>query len=402
MRQLFNALVFLVVFLLGCQSNNSKVPLNGPKRSVTNIKRGTLEFYVDAFTIAACKSNGQYNIAMLVRLANNTNDTIAVPSSKQAIFNDGIGTFPSYIEGTLYGQKVRFRQMGGDEQIPPHGDIMLELFLDNFRPVPQSIYMIEDVICCDSIRSMSLDYVYKPSESDKLNTCRYIHFNAMQNAAFAVAPSDLAFLHITQNLRAIPELFEGSANHEGQANIMCEKGNWGCADNGMLDCHVGKVFVSAQKQHGRYNLAMSTVIWNNSTDTVWLPMRKDEIYQETVKPNVFYVNAVLLDRTAQIGMWPRTNYIPPYDKVRVVLFLENFDVAKGKCSNEKTIYENSMRNISLKYYYHPLSMDDPCMCKGIRFHVGHRTRLVVVPSNLGCGEIPLSCQKVYKGEPIDY
>lgn len=199
------------------------MPLNGPKRSVTNIKRGTLEFYVDAFTIAACKSNGQYNIAMLVRLANNTNDTIAVPSSKQAIFNDGIGTFPSYIEGTLYGQKVRFRQMGGDEQIPPHGDIMLELFLDNFRPVPQSIYMIEDVICCDSIRSMSLDYVYKPSESDKLNTCRYIHFNAMQNAAFAVAPSDLAFLHITQNLRAIPELFEGSANHEGQANIMCER-----------------------------------------------------------------------------------------------------------------------------------------------------------------------------------
>ena len=52
MRQLFNALVFLVVFLLGCQSNNSKVPLNGPKRSVTNIKRGTLEFYVDVFTIA--------------------------------------------------------------------------------------------------------------------------------------------------------------------------------------------------------------------------------------------------------------------------------------------------------------------------------------------------------------
>lgn len=50
----------------------------------------------------------------------------------------------------------------------------------------------------------------------------------------------------------------------------------------------------------------------------------------------------------------------------------------------------------------PLSMDDPRMCKGIRFHVGHRTRLVVVPSNLGCGEIPLSCQKVYKGEPIDY
>lgn len=89
-------------------------------------------------------------------------------------------------------------------------------------------------------------------------------------------------------------------------------------------------------------------------------------------------------------------------KVRVVLFLENFDVAKGKCSNEKTIYENSLRNISLKYHYHPLSMDDPRMCKGIRFHVGHRTRLVVVPSNLGCGEIPLSCQKVYKGEPIDY
>lgn len=295
MRQLFNALVFLVVFLLGCQSNNSKVPLNGPKRSVTNIKRGTLEFYVDAFTIAACKSNGQYNIAMLVRLANNTNDTIVVPSSKQAIFNDGICTFPSYIEGTLYGQKVRFRQMGGDEQIPPHGDIMLELFLDNFRPVPQSIYMIEDVICCDSIRSMSLDYVYKPSESDKLKTCRYIHFNAMQNAAFAVAPSDLAFLHITQNLKTIPELFEGSANQEGQASIMS---NWACADKGMLDCHVGKVFVSAQKQHGFYNLAMSTVIWNNSTDTVWLPTRKDEIYQEAVKTNVFYVNAVLLDRTA--------------------------------------------------------------------------------------------------------
>lgn len=349
MRQLFNALVFLVVFLLGCQSNNSKVSLYGPKRSVTNFQRGTLEFYVDAFTIAACKSNGQYNIAMLVRLANNTNDTIVVPSSKQAIFNDDICTFPSYIEGTLYGQKVRFRQMGGDEQIPPHSDKMLELFLDNFRPVPQSVYMIEDVICCDSIRSMSLDYVYKPSVSDKLKTCRYIHFNAMQNAAFAVVPSNLAFLHITQNLKTIPELFEGSANQEGQASIMS---NWACADKGMLDCYVGKVFVSAQKQHEFYNLAMSTVIWNNSTDTVWLPMCKDEIYQEAVKPNVFYVNAVLLDRTAQIGMWPRTNYIPPYDKVRVVLFLENFDVAKGKCSNEKTIYENSLRNISLKYYYH--------------------------------------------------
>ncbi len=399
MRQLFNALVFLVVFLLGCQSNNSKVSLNGPKRSVTNIKRGTLEFYVDAFAIAACKSNGQYNIAMLVRLANNTNDTIAVPSSKQAIFNDGIGTFPSYIEGTLYGQKIRFRQMGGDEQIPPHSDKMLELFLDNFRPVPQSVYMIEDVICCDSIRSMSLDYVYKPSVSDKLKTCRYIHFNAMQNAVFAVVPSNLAFLHITQNLKAIPELFEGSANQEGQASIMS---NWACADKGMLDCHVGKVFVSAQKQHGFYNLAMSTVIWNNSTDTVWLPTRKDEIYQEAVKTNVFYVNAVLLDRTAQIVTWSRTNYIPPYDKVRMVLFLENFDVAKGKCSNEKTISENSLRNISLKYYYHPLSMDDPRMCKDIRFHVGQRTRLVVVPSNLGCGEIPLSYQKVYKGDPIDY
>lgn len=85
MRQLFNALVFLVVFLLGCQSNNSKVSLNGPKRSVTNIQRGTLEFYVDAFAIAACKSNGQYNIAMLVRLANNTNDTIAVPSSNNTL-----------------------------------------------------------------------------------------------------------------------------------------------------------------------------------------------------------------------------------------------------------------------------------------------------------------------------
>lgn len=399
MRQLFNALVFLVVFLLGCQSNNSKVSLNGPKRSVTNIQRGTLEFYVDAFAIAACKSNGQYNIAMLVRLANNTNDTIVVPSSKQAIFNDGICTFPSYIEGTLYGQKVRFRQMGGDEQITPHSDIMLELFLESFRPVPQSVYMIEDVICCDSIRSMSLDYVYKPSVSDKLKTCRYIHFNAMQNAVFAVVPSNLAFLHITQNLKTIPELFEGSANQEGQASIMS---NWACADKGMLDCHVGKVFVSAQKQHGHYNLAMSTVIWNNSTDTVWLPTRKDEIYQEAVKTNVFYVNAVLLDRTAQIGMWPRTNYIPPYDKVRVVLFLENFDVAKGKCSNEKTIYENSLRNISLKYHYHPLSMDDPRMCKDIRFHVGQRTRLVVVPSNLGCGEIPLSYQKVYKGDPIDY
>ena len=399
MRQLFNALVFLVVFLLGCQSNNSKVSLYGPKRSVTNFQRGTLEFYVDAFTIAACKSNGQYNIAMLVRLANNTNDTIVVPSSKQAIFNDGICTFPSYIEGTLYGQKVRFRQMGGDEQIPPHGDIMLELFLDNFRPVPQSIYMIEDVICCDSIRSMSLDYVYKPSVSDKLKTCRYIHFNAMQNAVFAVVPSNLAFLHITQNLKTIPELFEGSANQEGQASIMS---NWACADKGMLDCHVGKVFVSAQKQHGFYNLAMSTVIWNNLTDTVWLPTRKDEIYQEAVKTNVFYVNAVLLDRTAQIVTWSRTNYIPPYDKVRMVLFLENFDVAKGKCSNEKTIYENSLRNISLKYHYHPLSMDDPRMCKDIRFHVGQRTRLVVVPSNLGCGEIPLSYQKVYKGDPIDY
>ena len=399
MRQLFNALVFLVVFLLGCQSNNSKVSLNGPKRSVTNIQRGTLEFYVDAFAIAACKSNGQYNIAMLVRLANNTNDTIVVPSPKQAIFNDGICTFPSYIEGTLYGQKVRFRQMGGDEQIPPHSDIMLELFLESFRPVPQSVYMIEDVICCDSIRSMSLDYVYKPSVSDKLKTCRYIHFNAMQNAVFAVVPSNLAFLHITQNLKTIPELFEGSANQEGQASIMS---NWACADKGMLDCHVGKVFVSAQKQHGFYNLAMSTVIWNNSTDTVWLPTRKDEIYQEAVKTNVFYVNAVLLDRTAQIVTWSRTNYIPPYDKVRMVLFLENFDVAKGKCSNEKTISENSLRNISLKYYYHPLSMDDPRMCKDIRFHVGQRTRLVVVPSNLGCGEIPLSYQKVYKGEPIDY
>lgn len=399
MRQLFNALVFLVVFLLGCQSNNSKVSLNGPKRSVTNIQRGTLEFYVDAFAIAACKSNGQYNIAMLVRLANNTNDTIVVPSSKQAIFNDGICTFPSYIEGTLYGQKVRFRQMGGDEQIPPHSDIMLELFLESFRPVPQSVYMIEDVICCDSIRSMSLDYVYKPSVSDKLKTCRYIHFNAMQNAVFAVVPSNLAFLHITQNLKTIPELFEGSANQEGQASIMS---NWACADKGMLDCHVGKVFVSAQKQHGFYNLAMSTVIWNNSTDTVWLPTRKDEIYQEAVKTNVFYVNAVLLDRTAQIVTWSRTNYIPPYDKVRMVLFLENFDVAKGKCSNEKTISENSLRNISLKYYYHPLSMDDPRMCKDIRFHVGQRTRLVVVPSNLGCGEIPLSYQKVYKGNPIDY
>lgn len=399
MRQLFNALVFLVVFLLGCQSNNSKVSLNGPKRSVTNIQRGTLEFYVDAFAIAACKSNGQYNIAMLVRLANNTNDTIVVPSSKQAIFNDGICTFPSYIEGTLYGQKVRFRQMGGDEQIPPHSDIMLELFLESFRPVPQSVYMIEDVICCDSIRSMSLDYVYKPSVSDKLKTCRYIHFNAMQNAVFAVVPSNLAFLHITQNLKTIPELFEGSANQEGQASIMS---NWACADKGMLDCHVGKVFVSAQKQHGFYNLAMSTVIWNNSTDTVWLPTRKDEIYQEAVKTNVFYVNAVLLDRTAQIVTWSRTNYIPPYDKVRMVLFLENFDVAKGKCSNEKTISENSLRNISLKYYYHPLSMDDPRMCKDIRFHVGQRTRLVVVPSNLGCGEIPLSYQKVYKGAPIDY
>lgn len=399
MRQLFNALVFLVVFLLGCQSNNSKVSLNGPKRSVTNIQRGTLEFYVDAFAIAACKSNGQYNIAMLVRLANNTNDTIVVPSSKQAIFNDGIGTFPSYIEGSLYGQKIRFRQMGGDEQIPPHSDIMLELFLESFRPVPQSVYMIEDVICCDSIRSMSLDYVYKPSVSDKLKTCRYIHFNAMQNAVFAVVPSNLAFLHITQNLKAIPELFEGSANQEGQASIMS---NWACADKGMLDCHVGKVFVSAQKQHGFYNLAMSTVIWNNSTDTVWLPTRKDEIYQEAVKTNVFYVNAVLLDRTAQIVTRSRTNYIPPYDKVRMVLFLENFDVAKGKCSNEKTISENSLRNISLKYYYHPLSMDDPRMCKDIRFHVGLRTRLVVVPSNLGCGEIPLSYQKVYKGNPIDY
>ena len=399
MRQLFNALVFLVVFLLGCQSNNSKVSLYGPKRSVTNIQRGTLEFYVDAFAIAACKSNGQYNIAMLVRLDNNTNDTIVVPSSKQAIFNDGICTFPSYIEGTLYGQKVRFRQMGGDEQIPPHSDIMLELFLESFRPVPQSVYMIEDVICCDSIRSMSLDYVYKPSVSDKLKTCRYIHFNAMQNAVFAVVPSNLAFLHITQNLKTIPELFEGSANQEGQASIMS---NWACADKGMLDCHVGKVFVSAQKQHGFYNLAMSTVIWNNSTDTVWLPTRKDEIYQEAVKTNVFYVNAVLLDRTAQIVTWSRTNYIPPYDKVRMVLFLENFDVAKGKCSNEKTIYENSLRNISLKYHYHPLSMDDPRMCKDIRFHVGQRTRLVVVPSNLGCGEIPLSYQKVYKGDPIDY
>lgn len=58
--------------------------------------------------------------------------------------------------------------------------------------------------------------------------------------------------------------------------------------------------------------------------------------------------------------------------------------------------------MSLIYHYQALNIEDPRMCKDVLFHVGQRTRLVVAPSNLHCGEIPLSYQKVYKGEPVDY
>lgn len=398
MKELFKAYVFLAIFLLGCQSND-KVSLNH-KQSAMKSQRGILDLYVDAFVISACKSSGQYNMTMSVRLENNTNDTIVIPSSKQA--TDDMATSSSYIEGTLYGQRVRFHQNDGDKQIPPHCETVLELFLDNFKPVPQGVYLSDDVICGDSIRSMSLDYVYKPSMSDKPKICRNIHFHAMQNFPLTVAPSNWAFPQISQCLKTIPVLLEGRFNQEFQTRMKYKKSNRDCVDKGVLDCYVGKVFVSAQEQTGHYNLAMSTVIWNNSADTVWLPMRKDVKYREAEETNVAYIHAVLLGKNVKINMWARTNWVPPYEKVRTVLFLKNFDISKDEFSNSKTICEDDLRNMSLIYHYQALNIEDPRMCKDVLFHVGQRTRLVVAPSNLHCGEIPLSYQKVYKGEPVDY
>lgn len=114
-----------------------------------------------------------------------------------------------------------------------------------------------------------------------------------------------------------------------------KKSNRDCVDKGVLDCYVGKVFVSAQEQTGHYNLAMSTVIWNNSADTVWLPMRKDVKYREAEETKVAYIHAVLLGKNVKINMWARTNWVPPYEKVRTVLFLKNFDISKDEFSNTK-------------------------------------------------------------------
>lgn len=401
MRQLFKAYVFLAILLLGCQSNDNKAPLIH-KQDKMNSQQGILEFFADALVISSCKSSGQYNLVMSARLRNNTNDTIIIPSSKHTTSNDNMTVSPSYIEGTLYGQRVRLCQRNSGKQISPHSDVVLELFLENFKPAPQGIYVSDFVICGDSIRSMLLDYVYKPSINDKLNTCLNIHFHSMQNTALIVAPSNLAISQMSQCFKTISELFEDLPSPKGQMNIKYEKSNWDCSDNGMVDCHVGKVFVSAQEQQGLYNLAISTVVWNNSCDTVWLPMRKDVAYQEAGDSDVSYFNSVLLEKTAKISIWSRTNYVPPYGMVRVAFFLKDYDAAKSKCSNDKTLSEDGLRTMRLIYHYHPLSVDDSRMCKGIDFHVGQRTSLVVVPNNLRCGEIPLLYQKVHKGEPIDY
>lgn len=130
------------------------------------------------------------------------------------------------------------------------------------------------------------------------------------------------------------------------------------------------------------------------------------VYSENISyadgGNLHNKNSVLLGKTAKISMWSRTNYVPPYGMVRVAFFLKDYDAAKSKCSNDKTMCEDGLRTMRLIYHYHPLSVDDSRMCKGIDFHVGQRTSLVVVPNNLRCGEIPLLYQKVRKGEPIDY
>lgn len=157
----------------------------------------------------------------------------------------------------------------------------------------------------------------------------------MQNFPLTVAPSNWAFPQISQCLKTIPVLLEGRFNQEFQTRMKYKKSNRDCVDKGVLDCYVGKVFVSAQEQTGHYNLAMSTVIWNNSADTVWLPMRKDVKYREAEETKVAYIHAVLLGKNVKINMWARTNWVPPYEKVRTVLFLKNFDISKDEFSNTK-------------------------------------------------------------------
>jgi hypothetical protein len=106
-------------------------------------------------------SSGGYHIYVSLKIVNNTNDTLFLPSS------DSIGQFPrSAFIGRITHDKIEFRELRSRSKILPKDSIYVRLVSLYYKPITNDSIFIKE------IKKLNIEYEYL--KSNKQTSSKYI------------------------------------------------------------------------------------------------------------------------------------------------------------------------------------------------------------------------------------
>jgi len=159
----------------------------------------------------------------------------------------------------------------------------------------------------------------------------------------------------------------------------------------ILDCYIGKMRVAEYPNTGTYWLFISSILVNNTNDTIYLyPMKLDFIYPGMLCAS--FVQGVMESDTIVFEKIFRGYLIAPNDTSRLLLLNRFY-----KPEIEDSLLFKEFEKIKLSCVTDSFISDNPKSLKDIVFHRTEKTNC-----QIGDIEKEFDVHLRMKGEPLDY
>ena len=173
--------------------------------------------------------------------------------------------------------------------------------------------------------------------------------------------------------------------------LICCKNKQANQGDKILDCYIGKMRVAEYPTTDSYWLFISTIIVNNTNDTIYL-------YPEKITNNypgalcASYVQGIMKSDTIIFEKRFRGNTVAPKDTSRLLLVKRFYTPIIAD-----SLFLKEFENIKLSCIYDSITSNNPKILEDIVFHRNEKT-------NCNIGDIDKwhDVKIRMKGEPMDY
>ena len=159
----------------------------------------------------------------------------------------------------------------------------------------------------------------------------------------------------------------------------------------VLDCYIGKMRVAEYPAADSYWLFISSILVNNTADTIYLyPEKNDTLYPKALCAS--FVQGIMKSDTITFEKRFRGYTVAPNDTIRLELVKRFY-----KPVIDDSLLLQEFKNIELDYSYDSFKSNNPKILEDIVFHRNEKTNCSLEDIEMG-----FDVQLRMKGEPMDY